>query len=111
MELIERAYGLSIFDLHVQSIQQGALPDFDLAARLADQKFYGKAIPYAEQDGLAPDTRRWPERDIRDVPFPGEALAEGNPVCTVLASGHTRAECFAGLVAQAEVIKGEIYAR
>ena len=111
MELIERAYGLSIFGLHVRSIQQGALPDFDLAARLADQKFFGKAILYAEQDGLAPDTRSWPERDIRDVPFPGEALSAGNPVCTVLASGHTRAECFAGLVAQAETIKGELYAR
>lgn len=111
MELIERAYGLSIFDLHVQSIQQGALPDFDLAARLADKRFYGKAILYAGQDGVAPDTRGWPARDIRDVPFPGEALSTGDPVCTVLASGLTQAECFAGLVTQAEAIKGEIYAR
>ena len=110
MELIERAYGLPIFDLHVQSIQQGALPDFDLAARLADDRFYGKAILYAEQDGVAPDTRGWPARDIRDVPFPGETWSPGDPVCTVLASGLTQAECFAGLVAQAEAIKGEIYA-
>jgi predicted ATP-grasp superfamily ATP-dependent carboligase len=111
MELIERAYGLSIFGLHVQSIQQGALPDFDLAARLADKRFYGKAILYAGQDGVAPDTRGWPARDIRDVPFPGEALSAGDPVCTVLVAGLTQAECFAGLVAQAEAIKGEIYAR
>ena len=110
MELIERAYGLSIFDIHVQSIQQGALPDFDLAAWWADGGFCGKAIVYAEQDGVAPDTRGWPARDIRDVPFPGEALSVGDPVCTVLASGLTQAECFAGLVAQAEAIKGEIYA-
>lgn len=110
MELIERAYGLSIFELHVQSIQHGALPDFDLAARLADDGFYGKAILYAEQGGVAPDTRGWPARDIRDVPFPGETWSAGDPVCTVLASGLTRAECFAGLVAQAEAIKGEIYA-
>jgi predicted ATP-grasp superfamily ATP-dependent carboligase len=111
MELIERAYGLSIFDLHVQSIQQGALPDFDLAGQPANQGFFGKAIVYAEQDGTAPDTRDWPARDIRDVPFPGETLSAGDPVCTVLASGFTQAECFAGLVAQAEAIKGEIYAR
>ncbi len=111
MELIERAYGLSIFDLHVQSLQQGVLPDFDLAARLADDGFYGKAVLYADQDGIAPDTRGWPARDIRDVPFPGESLSMGDPVCTVLASGGTQAECFAGLVAQAEAIKGEIYAR
>jgi hypothetical protein len=111
MELIERAYGLSIFDLHVKSVLQGTLPDFDLAGELADQGFFGKAIVYAEQDGAAPDTRGWPARDIRDVPFPGEALSAGDPVCTVLASGLTQAECFAGLVAQADTIKGEIYAR
>jgi predicted ATP-grasp superfamily ATP-dependent carboligase len=111
MELIERAYGLSIFDLHVRSIQQGVLPEFDLAVWLAHGGFYGKAIVYAEQEGAAPDTRGWPDRDIRDVPFPGDALSAGDPVCTVLASGLTQAECFAGLVAQAEAIKGEIYAR
>ncbi len=111
MELIERAYGLSIFDLHVKSVLQGTLPDFDLAGKLADQGFFGKAIVYAEQDGAAPDTRGWPARDIRDVPFPGETLSAGDPVCTVLASGLTQAECFAGLAAQAETIKGEIYAR
>jgi predicted ATP-grasp superfamily ATP-dependent carboligase len=111
MELIERAYGLSIFDLHVQSIQQGALPDFDLAAWLADNRFYGKAILYADQDCVTPDTRGWPTRGIRDVPFPGEAVSAGDPICTVLASGLTQAECFASLVAQAEAIKGEIYVR
>jgi uncharacterized protein len=111
MELIERAYGLPIFDLHVQSVLQGTLPDFDLDARLADDGFYGKAVLYAEQDGVAPDTRGWPVRGIRDVPFPGESLSAGDPVCTVFASGLTQAECFAGLVAQAETIKGEIYAR
>ena len=111
MELIERAYGLSIFDLHVRAIEQRVLPGFDLATRLADKRLYGKSILYAEQDGVAPDTRGWPERDIRDVPFSGEALAAGDPVCTVLASGRTQAECFAGLVTQAEAIKGEIDAR
>ena len=111
MELIERAYGLSIFDLHVKSVLQGRLPDFDLAGKLADRRFFGKAIVYAGQDGTAPDTRGWPARDIRDVPFPGETLSAGDPVCTVLASGLTQAECFAGLVAQAATIKGEIYAR
>jgi uncharacterized protein len=111
MELIERAYGLPIFDLHAQSVLQGMLPDFDLDARLADVGFYGKAVLYAEQDGVAPNTRRWPARGIRDVPFPGESLSAGDPVCTVFASGLTQAECFAGLVAQAETIKGDIYAR
>lgn len=138
MELIEWAYGLSIFDLHVRAIMQGDLPEFDLAtaaltpAPLSQTglgllkpgfsrptggrgaggggRFYGKAILYAERDGRAPDTEDWPERGIRDVPFPGESLTQGKPVCTVLASEPTRDACFASLVAQAQALTGEIYA-
>jgi len=50
------------------------------------------------------------ERGIRDVPFPGEALRQGGPICTVLASAPTREACFASLVAQAKTLIGEIYA-
>ena len=117
MELIERAYGLSIFDLHVRAITRGELPEFDPALSSpirgegpASQHFYGKAILYAERDGRAPDTQDWPERGIRDVPFPDERLTQGGPICTVLANGPTRDACLAGLVAQAEALKGEIYA-
>ncbi len=112
MELVERAYGLSIFDLHVRAVIQGELPDFDLAlvGWPANARFYGKAILYAERDGRAPDTRGWLERGIRDVPFSGESLSRGSPVCTILASGPTRANCYADLVARAEELKGELYA-
>jgi predicted ATP-grasp superfamily ATP-dependent carboligase len=110
MELIERAYGLPVFDLHVRAVLHGELPEFDLAARLADGPFHGKAILYAERDAVAPDTRSWLERGIRDVPFPGESLVQGGPICTVLACEPTRDACFARLVAQAEALKGEIYA-
>ena len=110
MELIEWAYDLSIFDLHVESIEHRTLPHFRLNARSADQKFYGKAILYAAQDGTAPDTRDWLQRNIRDIPFPGETLTADSPVCTILSSGDTRTECFSRLTAQATAIKGEIYA-
>lgn len=119
MELIEMAYGLSIFALHVRAVLEGELPDFDLAVRSNDFRrlksslqtvFHGKAILYAERDCRAPDTRGWPERGIRDVPFPGETISRGSPVCTVLATGSTREDCYAGLVAQAEEVKGELYA-
>lgn len=107
MELIEWAYGLSIFDMHVRAIMRGELlevvPD-------APQGFYGKAIVYAREAGHAPDTTGWLERGIRDVPFPGEVLRPGGPICTVLASAPTRDACFASLVVQAKTLTGEIYA-
>ena len=107
MELMEWACGLSIFDLHVRAITRGELPDVEPGA---PQGFYGKAIVYAGEAGRAPDTTGWLERGIRDVPFPGEALRQGGPICTVLASAPTREACFASLVAQAKTLIGEIYA-
>jgi predicted ATP-grasp superfamily ATP-dependent carboligase len=112
MELIEKAYGLPIFDLHVQAIMQGRLPDFDLDHRMRqfEQRSYGKAILYAEKEGLAPDTQDWVQSELRDVPFPGESLAEGKPICTILAAGESQADCLARLIHRAQAIKGEIYA-
>jgi predicted ATP-grasp superfamily ATP-dependent carboligase len=110
MELVERAYGLSVFDLHVKAMLHGELPAFDLATQLAGGPFHAKVILYAEKDAVAPDTGRWLERGIRDVPYPGESLARGGPVCTILACEPTRDACFAAAVAQVGALKGEIYA-
>ena len=112
MELIEKAYGLSIFDLHVQAVTQGRLPEFDLELRMhqVEQCSFGKAILYAEKDGQAPDTQDWVQSGIHDVPFPDEELTAGKPVCTLLAAGESRDDCFTRLVNRAKEIKGEIYA-
>lgn len=110
MELVERAYGLPMFDLHVRAVLDGELPEFDLSARLAEGPFHAKTILFAKRDIVAPDTSRWLEDDIRDVPLPGEGLVQGAPICTVLAHEPTREACFAALVARVEALKGEIYA-
>lgn len=99
--------GGSLFDLHVRAIEQNELPPGALPA--APAAFYGKAILYAERDCRAPDTRLWPQQDIRDVPFPGEELQRGSPVCTLLARASTRDLCYAELVARAGRLKGELY--
>lgn len=109
MELVEQAYGLPVFDLHVRAVLEGRLPAFDLARRLREGPFYGKAILYARERFCAPDTRSWRQRGIRDVPHPGEEMPRGGPVCTLFASAPTRDACFAELTASAETLKGEIY--
>jgi uncharacterized protein len=110
MELIERAYDLPMFDLHARAVLNGELPEFDLAAKLGNGPFYGKSILFAEQETIAPDTQRWLARGIRDVPYPGEQIAQGGPVCTVLATGAPRGDCFAALASEATALKREIYA-
>jgi uncharacterized protein len=111
MELIERAYRLPVFDLHVRAVTSGELPDFDLAGKSrSPEKYFAKAILYAEKDGLAPKTQAWIERGIRDIPHAGEKLLRGKPICTLLADGATRDDCYASLAAEIERLKGEIYA-
>jgi predicted ATP-grasp superfamily ATP-dependent carboligase len=109
MELIEQAYGLPVFHLHAQSVVRGRLPDFKLEARLKSGGFFAKAILFAEQDALAPDTRNWHAEGIRDIPASGEKLPRGGPVCTILASRATYETTFTELIRRASVIKKKIY--
>jgi hypothetical protein len=105
MELAERAYGLSVFEIHARACA-GALPAFDLrAARTGRQASVGKAIVYARDDATAGDTRSWlGDRSVRDIPAPGEAIASGRPVCTVFAQARGADACHDALLARARAV-------
>jgi len=109
MEVIEIAYGLPVFNLHLQSILDGKLPVFDLEAEWNGGMFNGKSYLYAEKDVAMPDTGHWLQRGIRDVPASGEGIRKGSPVCTVFADGPGRKETLAELIRRAEMLKEEIY--
>ena len=113
MELVEHAYGLSVFGAHAAACADGVLPAFDLTAARRGARAVGKAVIFARQDVVVGDTNPWlgssarparssgpapPALEIRDVPRPGERIATGRPVCTVLASGSDSAACHAALV-------------
>lgn len=101
MELVERAYGVSIFELHARA-SQGELAPFELAAARGAPATIGKAILYARRAVTPRHTRAWLERDdIRDVPRPGEPIAPGHPICTIFARGRDAAACYAALAARA----------
>ena len=105
MELIERAGRLSVFEAHVAACG-GALPS-DGAAPMSE--VLGKAILYARRDVVVGDTGRWLFRDdLRDVPFPGERVRRGHPVCTVFARGADSVTCYARLVAAASALEQQL---
>ena len=111
MELVERARGVSVFGAHADACARGALPAPDVGATSrgasravgrAVGKAVGKAIVYARRDAIVGDTRDWlADGDVRDVPHPGERIAAGRPVCTVLAEGRDADDCHAALVRHA----------
>ncbi|MGH7703459.1 MAG: ATP-grasp domain-containing protein [Gemmatimonadales bacterium] len=108
MELAERAYGLPIFALHMQSVA-GALPAIDHFALRRTPGAFGKAVVYARRTLVLGDTAHWLDDDrVRDVPHPGERIGAGQPICTVFASGPDSASCYAGLRAQAARIYREL---
>lgn len=106
MELVEMAYGLNIFSIHIAACN-GVLPVFDL--QQAPEGCWGKGILFAEQDAITPATDDWWDRGIRDIPFPGERIRAGSPICTILASGTDRETCYLELLKKAEKLTAEVY--
>jgi predicted ATP-grasp superfamily ATP-dependent carboligase len=109
MEIIETAYGLPIFRIHLRAVLNSELPVFDCGPELKRGKCCGKSYLYAERDVRMPDTGGWTRRGIRDVPGCGEAIRRDGPVCTVFAEGPTREDTFTALMRRAEKLKEEIY--
>ena len=109
MELIEIAYGLSIFRMHLESVLDGRLPEFELEAALSREEVYGKGYLYAEKDIAVPDTLGWSEKGIRDIPEPGEKIRKDGPVCTLLTERPAHEETLAEMVRLAVGLKKELY--
>jgi predicted ATP-grasp superfamily ATP-dependent carboligase len=108
MELVERAYGLGVFSLHLEAMA-GRLPGFSLRERLCvPGPYLGKGIVYARRTVIIPGTDEWEKLGRRDIPFPGERIGAGHPVCTVLAEGRGRDTCWTHLLAGVAAVRQEI---
>jgi hypothetical protein len=108
MELVERAYGLNVFSLHVAAMA-GQLPDFSLAGCLESHlPSFGKAIVYARRAVTMPETERWSGLGRRDIPHSGERIEAGHPICTVLGGGSSRGDCWKDLLSGAGAVRREI---
>jgi len=109
MELVEGAYGVSLFAIHADACARAVLPHFDLTQQPLAGAARGKAIVFARQDVVPRDTRKWlDDPSVRDVPHPGDRILAGQPICTVFAEGSDVAACHAKLVERAEKIYGAL---
>ena len=105
MELVERAFGTSVFAAHADACSRGVLPAFDLEHTRTQTRAFGKAIVFARRDIVCGNTRPWlNDPTVRDVPHPGERIPAGRPVCTVFADAHDSASCHGALVRRANAI-------
>jgi predicted ATP-grasp superfamily ATP-dependent carboligase len=91
LEALEAAYGLGVFEAHLRGCA-GALPGLEPQRSRAA----GKAVVFATEPVTVGDLE-----GVRDVPHPGERIAAGRPICTVVATAATPEAVFAALEAQA----------
>ena len=103
LEAIESAHGVGVFGAHLQACA-GELPRIELRHGRAA----GKAVLFATEPVVIGDSERWLERGVRDVPHPGERIAAGHPICTVVAAGTTPELALAGLEEQAARLPAEL---
>ena len=103
LEVIETAYGVKAFDAHLRGCV-GELASIEAETVRAA----GKAVLFATEDVVVGDSERWLERGVRDVPHPGERIAAGRPICTVVTTAATPDEVLAGLEEQAARLRAEL---
>jgi predicted ATP-grasp superfamily ATP-dependent carboligase len=109
LETIDAVHAIRPFAAHLAACA-GRLPRAGPARAVADPAVAaGKAVLYATADVRVPDTRAWPDRGIRDVPHPGEAIAAGRPICTLVATGPTPEAVLAELEQRAAALRGELH--
>ena len=106
MELVESAYGLNVFSLHLDGLA-GRLPQFSLAQHTGGP-FIGKGIVFARRTAIVPKTMGGVERGRKDIPFPGDRIETGHPICTVFGGGDDRKSCLENLLANARAVRREI---
>ena len=110
MELVERAYGISVLGIHASACAAGTLPDFDLRRTRQQGGATGKAVVFARRDVVVGDTASWlaSGNHVRDVPRFGDHISAGRPVCTVFATARDAAACYDALVERAARIYAQL---
>jgi predicted ATP-grasp superfamily ATP-dependent carboligase len=105
LETLEAVHGVRSFAAHLEACA-GRLPSVRVAAD--PERAAGKAVVFAPAAVRVPDTRGWIGRGIRDVPQPGEPIAAGHPVCTLVATGRSPEAVLAELEARAAALRSEL---
>src|SRR4051794_24845906 len=89
-----------VFDAHLRGCA-GELPRIETRRSGAA----GKAVVFATEDVTVGELE-----GVRDVPHPGERIAAGRPICTVVANAATPEEVYADLSRHATRLRAKVWA-
>jgi predicted ATP-grasp superfamily ATP-dependent carboligase len=108
MELVERAGGPSLFQLHARACA-GELPKAPLAAGVGG--VLGKAVVFARRDVTVDASSGSVFAGAADVPHAGERIGRGHPICTVFADARDATTCIRRLAASAHAVHAALEPR
>ena len=91
MELVEQATGLNLFSVHMDAME-GKLPG-DCFLDGITKRYSAKGIVFSRRHLTIGKTGTWADRHRKDIPFSGDKIEPGNPICSVFARGKSRDEC------------------
>jgi predicted ATP-grasp superfamily ATP-dependent carboligase len=103
LEAIEAAHGVGVFEAHLRGCA-GELPQVEAGPAGAA----GKGVLFATEDVVVGDSEQWLARGVRDVPHPGERIASGRPICTVVAAEATPEAVLARLEERAAAVRCDL---
>jgi uncharacterized protein len=106
LEAIEALRGRGVIDAHLRACA-GELPRVEGEHAGAA----GKAVLFATEDVVIGDSVGWLERGVRDVPHPGERIAAGHPICTLVVVAATPQDVLNELQEQAARLRTELEPR
>jgi predicted ATP-grasp superfamily ATP-dependent carboligase len=95
MELIEEAWGRSLFALHRHACERGSLPETSGEATVVGSgaRWRAKGVLYAVERMIAGPAEPLLRMGARDVPRAGTLLRKGWPVCTLVATATDAVAC------------------
>ncbi len=108
MELVERAGGPSLFELHARACR-GELPA-EPEHGTGPRRVFGKAIVFAPRDVVV-EALAEPITPAADLPHPGERIGRGHPICTLLAEAGEASACVGELAARARALYAALQPR
>jgi len=84
LECVERVLGLTLVNAHVKACIEGKLP----FSERKPTNYCARLILYARQRSIAHNLRNHGE--VRDIPFSGVIIEEGEPLCSIVIEEKTR---------------------
>ena len=103
LECVERTLNLNLVEMHLKACLKNELPRINREAKAV----YTRMILYAPKRLHVPNLSCF--KDVKDIPFKGVIVEEGEPLCSLITEGLTEKESYERAIKYTEKIFNYIF--